>query len=83
MAQDLDFSFEGHSVGCFEEPAYPRSAGRYRYMPYRGPGHYDMTQALAHGPVRCSFTDGQSICELVVVSVPEYGVLQVETVQRA
>jgi len=78
----LEFSFDSLPVGCFEEPDYPRSAGRYRYIPYRGAGHYNMGQALARGPVHCSFKDGDSVYEFVVVSVPEYGVLDIDVVRR-
>jgi hypothetical protein len=70
-------------VGYFEEPEYPGTAGRYRYMPYRGVGHYHMGQALKTGPARCSFSHEGSRYEFVVTAVPEYGVLeivQVETV---
>jgi hypothetical protein len=41
-----------------------------------------MGQALALGPVPCSYEDGDWRYEFVVVSVPEYGVLQVDSVRR-
>jgi hypothetical protein len=77
----LDFSFEGILAGRFEGPDPPRSAGRHRYMPYRSVGHLRMGQALANGPARCSFEDAGSRYDFVVASVPEYGVLLVESVR--
>jgi hypothetical protein len=82
LTRDLEFSFHGMPVGYFEESDYPRSGGCFRYMPYRGPGHYNMNKELARGPVQCSFNDGDSVYEFVVVSVPEYGVLLIEAVRR-
>ncbi len=76
----LDFSFGDLAVGYFEEPAYPRNVGRHRYMPYRGPGHYEMARALTDGPVRCSFKDGGATVEFIASSVPEYGVVQIDQV---
>jgi hypothetical protein len=42
MQRDLEFTFEGKPVGYFEESECPRVPGRYRYMPYRGIGHYEL-----------------------------------------
>jgi hypothetical protein len=83
MDRDLEFSFEGHVVGCFEEAAYPSEPGRYRYMPYRGPGHYDLTQALARAAARCSYSGEHGTVEFDVAAVPEYGVLQIDVVYAA
>jgi hypothetical protein len=41
-----------------------------------------MIQALARGPVRCSFKDGGSVHDFVVASVPEYGVLLIDSIRR-
>jgi hypothetical protein len=78
VARDLEFSFQGRTVGYFEESAYPKSGGRYRYVPYRGPGHYHLTQALLGGPARCAFTSEEGTVEFVVASLPEYGVVQID-----
>ena len=78
MTKPLEFWFQGLPVGFFEEPEYPRTSGRYRYMPYRGPGHYRMGQALAHGPAQCSFKAGWRRRKFTVKSVPEYGVLEID-----
>jgi len=42
----LAFKFRGLPAGYFDEATYPKEKGRYRYMPYRGPGHYEMMKAL-------------------------------------
>ena len=39
---EREFMFDGKPVGYFEERELPRVPGRYRYMPYRGLGHYEM-----------------------------------------
>jgi hypothetical protein len=39
---ETEFMFDGMAVGFFEEVKPPSSPGLYRYMPYRGPGHYEM-----------------------------------------
>jgi hypothetical protein len=80
VSKPLEFSFRSRVVGYFEEPSFPRTAGRYRYMPYRGPGHYELGQALAHGPARCSCVGEDGIVEFDVVSAPEYGVLEIDHV---
>jgi len=42
-------------VGYFEE-RLPSSPGFYRYMPFRGPGHFQLAQALVSiGPQRCYY----------------------------
>ena len=78
MTKKLEFSFNHLPVGVFQEPDYPRASGRYRYMPYRGPGHYQMGQALMKGPAKCSFKDGWWRRKFTVKSVPTYGVLEIE-----
>jgi hypothetical protein len=54
-ATEPEFYFGGMAVGYFVGGDGPRSAGSYRYEPYRGPGHYEM-QTLLHegGTPRCS-----------------------------
>ncbi len=80
MNQKLEFSFDGLPVGHFEDRA-PFGAGRYRYMPYRGPGHLKMGEVLRGGAhARCVFTDGKKRYEFLVTGVPEYGVLEIEKV---
>jgi len=80
VTSDLEFAFEGRTVGVFAEQFDPRTAGRYRYMPYRGPGHYAFVKALAAGPVRCTVATAEGSFEFVVQSLPDYGVLQIALV---
>ena len=71
-----EFMFNGLQVGCFEE-AFPRSPGRYRYMPYRSGGHYEMhKQRRANGGARCYYDSGGTRVSFMVTDCPEYGVLE-------
>jgi hypothetical protein len=69
-------------VGYFEQ-AYPKTAGRYRYMPYRGPGHYMLGRALATGPARCTFESGGGPVHCTVRSLPESHVIEIEAVSHS
>jgi hypothetical protein len=70
------FMFEGMPVGIFMEAEWPREDGRYRYMPYRGLGHYRMqTRRREKGSARCYFDDGRERVCFTVADCPEYGVL--------
>lgn len=81
--EKLVFPFRGMPVGTLEELRFPAGAGRFRYMPYRGPGHFDMCEAVKNkGTARCTFEqDGQPF-DMVVDGIPEYGVLSVATVRQ-
>jgi hypothetical protein len=73
----LEFSYEGMPVGYFEEERYPMSPGRYRYVPYRGPGHYEMQTARRAGAhPRCTFQAGGRAVSFTVVNCSDYGVLE-------
>ncbi len=75
----LEFMFEGMPVGYFEESEYPRQSGRYRYMPYRGPGHYQMGLEMREkGSARCHFNVGLEQISFTVSDCPEYGILELE-----
>jgi hypothetical protein len=79
----LEFTFEGQPVGYFEEPEFPASGGRYRYMPYRGPGHYRMGIKLSEaGRAQCSYDSGGERVLFIVQSCPEYGVLELGEYKR-
>ena len=80
MGRELQFSFDGAPVGYFEEPSYPREPGEYRYMPFRGIGHYNLVRALAEGPALCRFVDMDYAYEFWVSSRPRYGVLAIEKI---
>ncbi len=76
MRRELDFTYDGKRVGYFEEPVCPSTPGRYRYMPYRSIGHYELNIALRAGRrPRCAVPShpGKSF---TVLSCPEYGVLE-------
>ena len=70
------FFFEDNPVGYFLENELPTSPGQYRYIPYRGPGHYNLGQALsANGPQRCHFLLNGHCREFTVERWVSYGVL--------
>lgn len=70
------FMFEGMPVGIFLESEWPRHGGRYRYMPYRGLGHYQMqTQRREKGNARCYYDVGSERVSFTVADCPEYGIL--------
>ena len=78
----LDFTLNGLAVGYFLGAEYPRQDGRYRYMPYRGPGHYQLGVALREGHVaRCHFETNEARVSFAVLSCPEYGVLELRDFQ--
>ena len=64
-------------VGCFEEPDFPHINGRYRYMPYRGPGHYFMqTERRGGRSPRCCYDASGVLVSFMVLDCPEFGVLE-------
>lgn len=76
--QELEFFFRDMEVGLFRENNFPTKSGRYRYEPYRGPGHYDMQQELKAGrEAQCFYhaTDGSTV-RFSVLNCPEYGLLE-------
>jgi hypothetical protein len=78
MGEALEFFFGDMPVGYFEEPEYPNSPGRYRYMPYRGPGHYFMGEELTRsGAAQCSYTLQERVVIFVVRAVPKVHVLEI------
>ena len=81
--KELEFIFEGLPVGLFQGPQFPVNDGRYRYEPYRGPGHYGMqTELRKAGSARCSYDSGDARVFFIVRACPEYGVLQLADFQR-
>jgi hypothetical protein len=72
----LEFLFDDLPAGRFEGPEYPRSPGRYRYEPYRGPGHYLMhIRRKAEGAARCDYDFDALRMFFTVKDSPEHGVL--------
>lgn len=75
MSDPHDFYFEDMAVGIFAE--IPRVSGRFRYEPYRGPGHYEMQTLLRSGGYpRCYYDSGDVRVIFTVRNCPEYGVLE-------
>ena len=71
------FFFEENPVGYFEDDPLPCSTGCYRYMPYRGPGHYRLQGALkTKGPQRCHYITDNAKRYFTVVACPAQGLLQ-------
>ena len=74
--KELIFYFARMPVGHFERGVYPTIDGQYRYMPFRGPGHYEMQTSLERGDeVRCSYDAGGQQVTFAVRECPEYGAL--------
>jgi hypothetical protein len=71
-----EFEFAGNIVGFFADGVVPFTAGLYHYMPYRGLGHYRMQEELDNSShVQCRYYDNGISVSFVVLSCPEYGVL--------
>jgi hypothetical protein len=78
-AHELEFMFNGSVVGYFDEPDFPRVAGQYHYMPYRGPAHYMMAEALRSGvKPRCHYDENDLRVSFVVRECPAYGTLNLD-----
>jgi hypothetical protein len=71
------FFFEDRPVGYFEDDQLPCSPGSYRYVPYRGPGHLQLQQALvSQGPQRCHYIAKNAKRYFTVVACPAHGLLE-------
>ena len=71
------FFFEDNPVGYFLEDQLPTKSGHYKYMPYRGPGHYKLGQALSSkGPQRCHYVQNGEAHDFTVVLFVAYGLLE-------
>jgi hypothetical protein len=76
-SENKEFFFEECSVGYFEDQP-PHLPGQYRYMPFRGPGHYRLGQALASsGPQRCYYLAAGEKHFFTVERIPSLHVLEV------
>jgi len=72
----MEFFFNNLAVGYFTAEKYPTTAGRFEYMPYRGPGHYQMQEEIeAQGCCQCYYQHNGKIIQFVVLNYPKYGVL--------
>ena len=69
------FTCDGHVVGEFKD-GYPAETGKFRYMPYRGPGHYRLGIKMRdEGSAVCTFTNGSEMYTMLITACPKYGVL--------
>ena len=74
MGKSQLFMFDGMLVGYFAQSEFPRAPGRFRYIPFRGRGHYELQkQSQAGIRPRCYFDTGKEIVSFVVRDFPEYG----------
>ena len=72
-----DFLLKGMEVGRFDESGLPRRTGRYRYEPYRGPGHHDVQEQLLAGlHPRCYYDADDVRISFAVCDNPEFGVFE-------
>ena len=77
--QRKTFFFEGNAVGYFTQEPLPAAPGQYRYMPYRGPGHYRLGVALrSAGPQRCHYVVDKKKMPFTVVAWVSYGLLELK-----
>jgi hypothetical protein len=75
--ENIQFFFGSQAVGYFEDQP-PSSAGQFRYMPFRGPGHFCLVQELARkGPQYCHYVAGGEARYFTVTRIPGAGVLEV------
>ena len=76
-AARLGFSFDGMEVGILT-PGPPSRNGIFEYMPYRGPGHLAMQDALkTKGLALCQCETPWEDVVFAVHSCPAYGKLSI------
>jgi len=76
--------FNGMAVGLFKDADYPRTPGRYRYEPFRGPGHYEMqTRRRSGESPRCYYDSAGVRVSFTVRDCSEYGVLELSDFESA
>jgi hypothetical protein len=75
--ENIKFFFGHQVVGYFEDQP-PSSAGEYRYMPFRGPGHFRLGQELGRkGPQYCHYIANGETRYFTVVRIPRHYILEV------
>lgn len=85
MEPKLDFSYDGKVAGRFTSvPAFPKHAGSYRYMPYRGPGHLLLQRECAsRGNARCSYSVSGRKVEFVARVGSQQGIIEIDEIVEA
>jgi len=75
--ENIQFFF-GHEVVGYLEDQPPSSAGEYRYMPFRGSGHFLLGQELNRkGPQYCHYVANGETRYFTVARIPRPYVLEV------
>jgi hypothetical protein len=73
------FFFEDEPAGYFEQDRRPSEPGQYRYLAYRGVGHYRLMESLkSSGPQRCYYLVGDTKQFFTVLNCPIQGMLELE-----
>jgi len=76
-SEHKQFFFEEQPVGYFEDEL-PSSPGEYRYMPFRGPGHPRLVEALASsGSQHCYYMMEGKKHYFIVLKAPSHGIVLV------
>ena len=77
MKAPVTFFLDNLPVGYFLDDCTPVAEGEYKYMPFRGPGHYSLgLQLKALNTPRCHYTSDSRRVEFSVLAHVEYGVLR-------
>jgi len=77
MKAPVTFYLDNLPVGSFSDDCAPLTEGEYKYMPYRGPGHYNLALQLKASRVpRCHYNLDARRVEFTVLAHVEYGVLR-------
>jgi hypothetical protein len=75
--EHIEFFFGSQVVGYFEDQP-PSSAGQYRYLPFRGPGHLCLVRELARkGPQYCHYVANSEKLYFTVARISSLHVLEV------
>jgi hypothetical protein len=73
MGKEHIFMINGKLVGYFTQPQFPRTPGRFRYIPFRGE-HEELQKLRQDGrSPKCYFDTGREIISFVVQDCPAYG----------
>jgi len=84
VERELIFSIGNLEVGVFKERSYPETSGQYRYEPFRGPGHYELSTRLRAGtPTHCHYDIEFERVSFTVIACPEYGLIELTDFKRA
>jgi len=72
----VTFYLDNLPVGYFLDDCTPEVDGNYKYMPFRGPGHYNLGLQLRNSRTpRCHYVANEKRVEFSVRTYVEYGVL--------